>query len=445
MNNRHGRTVRSRYPLLLWCTLVLSLPCQASPVIERWTTSNGIQVLFVAAPEIPMVKLRVVFAAGSAADESTPGISILTNALLDEGTDRLSADEFHARLEDTGADMGAGVTRDMAWLGLQCLTAPELAAPATALMRAALLKPRFATGDFSRVRKQMLAGLRQEQGSPRALAMRAMHQALYGHHPYAMPENGTEASVTALAPPMVAAFHQRYYVSENALVVMVGALTHQAAVQMAESLVGGLPHGVPAPALPAVPVLTEGVFRRVDFPGEQSHVIYAQLGISRLDPDYFPLVVGNHVLGGNGAVSLLFDEIREKRGLSYSVDSYFEPMAAAGPFVVSLQTDFHQETEARKVLETILSRFLSDGPTEAALEAAKRNLMGGFPLRIESNGKLLEYLTVIGFYHLPPDYLDTYTRAVEKVTRTQVREAFQRRIQMSRMAKITVGRSLSSP
>jgi zinc protease len=183
----------------------------------------------------------------------------------------------------------------------------------------------------------------------------------------------------------------------------------------------------------------------ISFPATQSHLIFAQAGISRQDPDYFPLVVGNHVLGANRAVSLLFHEIREKRGLSYSVDSYFEPMAAAGPFVISLQTDHRRTREAREALEETLRNFIANGPDEAALAAARQNLIGGFPLRIDNNSKLAEYLTVIGFYDLPLDYLDTYPRAVAAVTGAQIRAAFGRRINLAKMAKITVGPAASPP
>ena len=422
-------------PALVW----------SSPRIEHWETTQGIPVLFVAAPEIPMLTLRVVFAAGSAYDGATPGLASLTSGLLGEGTQALSTDEFHRQMEATGAQLSAGATRDMAWVSLRSLTDPNNAEPALMLATAALSRPRFAKEDFARMRQQMLAGLQQEKGSPGSIADKAMRHAIYGDHPYARPSEGTEASVAAFALATVGAFYKRYYVADNALVVMVGAVTREAAARIAETLVADLPRGARAPAVPGVSPPIPGQSLRIDFPGEQSHILFAQPGISRHDPDYFPLVVGNHVLGGNGPVSLLFNEIREQRGLSYSVDSSFEPMAAAGPFVIRLQTDHRREQEAQKVLQATLGAFLAAGPSEAALLAAKHNLIGGFPLRIDSNSKLMEYLTVIGFYDLPLEYLDTYPRAVEAVTAAQIREAFQRRVRIANMAQITVGPRATNP
>jgi len=412
--------------------------CAASPSIQRWHAED-VPVLFVAAPEIPMFKVRVVFAAGSARDGAAAGLASLTNALIGEGTSTLTTDEFHRRLENTGAQIGGGTTRDMAFLSLKSLSDHRIAQPAVALLNAALVEPRFDAADFARARQQMLAGLEQEKSSPAALGERAMHRAIYGKHPYALPRSGTEASVATLSLEAVRDFHRRLYVRKNALVVIVGALSRAEAETLATQVLAGLPMGERAPALPPVPPLTEERTERVEFPGAQSHLIFAQPGISRHDPDYFPLVVGNHVLGGNGSVALLFQEIREKRGLSYAVDSYFEPMAEAGPFVVSLQTDHRREREARTVLFDTLQRFIAEGPGETALEAAKQNLIGGFPLRIDSNTKLAEYLTIIGFYDLPLDYLEAYPRAVAAVTAAQVREAFQRRVRLAQMAKITVG------
>ena len=150
--------------------------------------------------------------------------------------------------------------------------------------------------------------------------------------------------------------------------------------------------------------------------------------------------MGNHVLGGSGLVSILADEIREKRGLSYSVYSYFMPMREPGLFQLGLQTKNAQAEEALQVLRETLEKFVEEGPTQEQLQAAKQNITGGFPLRISSNSKIVEYLAVIGFYDLPLDYLDTFTGKVEAVTAEQIRDAFKRRIDPRRMVTVEVGR-----
>ncbi|MSR16033.1 MAG: insulinase family protein [Gammaproteobacteria bacterium] len=410
----------------------------ATPAIQRWTTDNGVPVYFMPAPEIPMFKLRVVFDAGSARDRKSAGLAMLTSALLGEGTVDLSTDDFHAQVEATGAQIGSGVLRDMAWISLRSLTDPTTAEPALQLLRAMLVSPRFSEDIFDRARKQIQAGLQNEKVAPEALGDKALQRAIYHAHPYGTPTGGTETSIAGLAPADVQAFHARYYTTSNAIVVIVGALSPQQARLVANEIVEGLPVGEPAPALPEVTELSEGSDEHIPLAGQQSHLFYGQVGIKRKDPDYFSLVVGNHVLGGN-ATSILFNEIREKRGLSYSVSSYFEPMAERGPFLTTLQVDSARLTEARAVLEETLAKFIEVGPTRAQLDAAKRNLIGSFPLRIDNNSKLLEYLTVIAFYRLPLDYLESYPRSVAAVTLAEVKDAFKRRIALGHMARITVG------
>ena len=159
----------------------------------------------------------------------------------------------------------------------------------------------------------------------------------------------------------------------------------------------------------------------------------------RGDPDYFTLYVGNHILGGSGLVSRMSKEIREKRGLSYSASSYFSPMEQNGPYLLSLQTRNDQTDAALAVLRDTLKEFIKDGPTDAELEAAKKNITGGFALRVDSNSKILDYLVVIGFYGLPLDYLDTFNANIMAVTREQIVDAFRRRVSPDSMATVIVG------
>jgi zinc protease len=167
--------------------------------------------------------------------------------------------------------------------------------------------------------------------------------------------------------------------------------------------------------------------------------------MARHDPDFFPLLVGNHVLGSSGLVSLLGEEVRNKRGLSYSVYSGLLPMRQAGPFMAVAQTKNSQTAEALAVIRQTVADFVANGPTPKQLDEAKRNLTGGFPLRIASNAKILEQLAVIGFYDYPLDWLDTYVAKVDAVTVEQVRDAFQRRIDPDRWIAVVVGGDRVAP
>ena len=223
------------------------------------------------------------------------------------------------------------------------------------------------------------------------------------------------------------------------MISIVGDLDRKAAETLAAELLSALPAGERAAPVPPVPLLEEATEKRISHPSSQTHVRMGAPGMRRGDPDYFPLYVGNHILGGGVLVSRLFQEVREKRGLSYGVSSSFSPMEQAGPYTLSLQTKNTQVDEALAVLREVLQKFIDEGPTEAELVAAKKNITGGFPLRIESNKNIREHVTMMGFYGLPLDYMDTFNDKVMAVTREQIMDAFRRRVLTNKMATVIVG------
>jgi zinc protease len=421
--------------------LFVTAQALAAPAIQTWTTANGARVLFVPAPEIPMLDVRVVFDAGSARDGDNAGLMNLVNSLLAEGAGEWDADEIAERLDGVGARLNTGSLRDMAWVSVRTLTQETARKTALETMAQILGAPTFETKELERLRESMLAGLRQSEQSPGSVAKKAFYHSVYGDHPYAIDMQGTKVSIEGLRREDVVAAYQRYYVAGNTVIAIVGALDRQAAEAVAEQVSSGLKTGQAAPSLPAVETLTGPELTRLSFPSSQSHIYAGQPGMERGDPDYFPLYVGNHVLGGSGLVSVLSEEVREKRGLSYSVYSYFVPMHRPGPFMMGLQTKNEQAQEALQVMMEVLRKFVREGPSEEALDAAKRNITGGFPLRIASNAKIVEYLAVIGFYGLPLDYLDTFNDKVNAVTAAQIKDAFQRRVRPDRLVTVILGRS----
>ena len=224
------------------------------------------------------------------------------------------------------------------------------------------------------------------------------------------------------------------------MVAIVGDLSRVQAEQMAQTLVGGLPAGRPAAALPPVPALPRARDIHLTQATAQTQVLMGEPVLRRGDPDYFALYVGNHILGGSGMVSRIAQEVREKRGLAYSAYSFFIPMRRAGPYQLGLQSKNSSADEALQVLRATLKRFLADGPSAKELKEAKENITGGFPLNIDSNSKLVGYLAMIGFYRLPLDYLGRFNSRVEAETLAQIRDAFHRRRHPARMVPVTVGR-----
>lgn len=429
--------------LLLSVSLIWSSVVLATPDIQHWETGNGARVYYVHAPQLPMMDIRVIFDAGSARDENKPGLAAFTNGMLEEGAGKgkraLDADTIADRFDSVGATFSLDSARDMATLSLRSLTKFTLFSQALETMALVINQPSFPSDSLERVRKQMLIGLRYEEQSPGTIASKAFYSALYGDHPYAIPSSGTTESVSALTRRELSAFYRRYYVGRNAMVAIVGDLDRAAASKVAEQLVGRLPEGERAEALPPVADLPAATTINKRHPSKQTTVLIGQPGSRRGDPDYFPLYVGNHVLGGNGLVSRISEEVREKRGLAYSAYSYFNPMRAEGPFTMGLKTRNDQSEEAMAVMRKTLQRFIDEGPSEEELEASRSNITGGFPLKIDSNKDIVSYIGMIGFYQLPLDYLDRFTERVNAVTVEQIRDAFRRRIHSDRMVTITVG------
>ena len=423
--------------LVLWVCAITVV--QAMPAIQHWQTSNGAPVYFVPAHELPMVDVSVTFAAGSARDAGNYGVAQMTSTLLDKGADGLSADEIAIRAESLGAELSTGSARDMAWASIRSLSDAAHLQPALTLLQQVLGKPDFNKKDFERERQRKLISIRRSEQSPSTVAGYRFFLAAFGDHPYAMRSIGTQESLDAMQLKDIRAYYKKYYVAANAIVSIVGDLDRKAAEKLAESLMSDLPAGKHAEAVPPVPQLKQATEQRISHPSSQTHIRMGQPGMHRGDPDYFPLYVGNHVLGGGGLVSLLFKEVREKRGLSYGASSYFSPMEQDGPFLVTLQTRNDQVDEALAVARDTLQAFIDNGPTDKQLIAAKKNITGGFPLRIDSNSKIQEYMTMIGFYGLPLDYLDTFSDKVMAVTREQVQDAFKRRVSQQRMVTVIVG------
>jgi zinc protease len=424
----------------IFLTLVLLLPqaVLAIPEIQHWSMSNGAQVYFSQATEIPMVDARVVFDAGAARDGDHPGIAALTNSLLSEGAGELDADMIAERLDNLGAKLGSGSLRDMAWLSIRSLTEKQVMKEAMELTSLILSKPTFEEQSFERIRKSMLVGIEASKQSPSKLAENAFMQAVYGSHPYASPPEGTEESLNAITVDQIRGYYKQYYVARNAIVAIVGDMSRVQAEQLAELLAGSLESGEKAADLPSVPD-TKDATVRVIHPSTQTHVWVGQAGMKRSDPDYFPLYVGNHALGGSGLVSLLSDEVREKRGFAYSVYSYFSPMRELGPFEMALQTKNSHASEALKVMRETTQKFIEVGISDEQLTASKQNITGGFALRLDSNSKLAENLAVIGFYGLPLDYLNRFNERIEAVTVKDVKDAFKRRVKVDDMVTVIVG------
>ncbi len=426
--------------ILILC-LIITSPVFASPDIQQWQSENGVRTLFVAAPELPMADIAVTFDAGSGRDGKLAGLSQLTHSLLNAGYAKLDADAVAEQFEDVGARFGASVHLDRSTVTLRTLTDEDLFKQALSTYISVLTQPSFPGKDFQRLKNQALIAIKDEEQRPGDIASKTFYKAIYGDHPYSQPTLGYKESINKITLKDIKDFHQQYFVAENALITIVGGIDTNKAKHIAEYIASNMKQGEKPKALasPNTKFPTEDIF--IPYPSQQAHVYLGELGVARGDPDYFSLYVGNHILGGGGFTSRLVKEVRVERGLSYSVYSYFFPMQLNGPFVLGLQTRADQAQHAAEVSLETVEKFIAEGPTDEELELSKKNIIGGFPLRIDNNRDILGYLSVIGYYDLPLDYLDTFTDKIAAITKKDIREAFSRKLELNKMIKIVVGGS----
>ena len=407
--------------------------------IQTWKSTKGAKVLFVNAPQLPMIDIRLVFNAGSARDGVQYGIASLTNTMLSQSAGDWSTDELAERFEAVGANFSTSALRDMAIMSLRSLTDETLLRQAINTFKAVASKPSFKQDEVERKRDHQLISIQNAQQSPGSIANNAFYGAVYKGHPYAHSVKGTKDSVSAIKIEDLKRFYSRYYVAANLTIAIVGNVDQKQAYALAEELTAGLNKGKAAEKLPELEMPAQALKEHTEYDATQTHILVGQPGMKRGDADYYNLYVGNHILGGSGFGSRIMEEIREKRGLAYSSYSYFLPMQVQGPFTMGLQTKNSKTTEALEILNKTLLDFIEKGPTKEELEHSKKNITGGFPLRVDSNKDITTYLAVIGFYDLPLDYLNTFNSKVNAVTLETIKDAFKRRIHPDKLATITVG------
>ncbi len=425
--------------LLLVLLSLLSVQAYAIPDIQRWQTDNGARVMYVHVNGLPMMDARVVFDAGSARDDGLSGLAALTNGLLAEGAGGQTAQVLAEQFESVGAELENDSLRDMAIVGVRSLTDKAYLDKALDTLATVLTQPDFNQKEFERELARMKVSVTARKQSPSAIASEAFFKAVYGDHPYAAASGGTEESLEKMNLEAIKVFYQNYYVAKNALIVIVGAVERPQAEMIANKLSAGLAVGEKAAAIAAVKPLDEEKIIRIQYPSKQAHIYMGQPGMKRGDEDYFSLYMANHPFGGSGFASRLVKTIREDRGLAYSVYSYFSPMREAGPFMMGMQTRVDQTDQAVELLRAELEKYIKEGPEKDELADSISNVVGSFPLNLDSNGKLMGYLAMMGFYDLPDDYLQTFVEQVESVSTSDARKAMQRRIKMDKMVTIIVG------
>lgn len=430
---------------------VLSLGLLASAhailPIEQLESFKGAKAYLVQTKSLPMVDIEISIDAGDRYDPADKsGLATVAGQLLSYGAKSSKGLLTEAQIADEIADLGANVSisvgGERAIMRIRSLSRQDLRERAVQLASSLLAAPTYDPKILAREKQRMTTAILESETKPEAVLERRFRKSVYGNYPLGnSPSVQTVANISAAD---LQQFHKQFYRGDRMIVSIVGDVGQSEAAQIVQDLLKDVPQS--GPSIAALPELgrspVEPLNQReisIPFSTQQAHIAMGMTAITRNNPDYFPLLVGNYVLGGGGFVSQLVSEVREKRGLAYSVFSYFAPGKDTGIFQAGVQTKSDQAALAVEVMSATIEKFIANGPTQKELDAAKANLMNGFPLRIDNNRKLLDNVSAIAWNNLPLNTLEIWTKQVEAVTLDQVKAAFQKYLAMDRMKIVILG------
>ena len=420
--------------------LLLAFPAHAAgPLAEREILPNGAVLLVAERPAIPIVVLRVSVPAGSVHDPADGlGLANLTAALLTRGTARRSGPELDRAIEFVGGSLEAGAGRDGATVSLSVLK-KDLALGLD-LLAEVLQQPVFPPDEVARKVADIQGALRRSEQSPETLAGRALGAMIFPGHPYGRPSAGTIESVGRLTREQVVEFYRLHYRPDGASIVAVGDVTVAEIRQALMQRLSGW--SAPLSSLPPVPKpapTARAEARTIKRDLSQTTVLLGRPAIRQDDPDYFPLAVATYVLGG-GSASRLYTRVREERGLAYSVYSTVQPGRYGSSYLVSLQTRTDSVALAVRLVREEMARIGREPIAEAELELAKSYLIGSFPLRLDTSGKLAGFLSAVEENGLGLDYPDRYKERIARVTPADVRRVAAKYLDPGTFCSVLVGK-----
>ena len=431
------------------CLFAFGLLSNANAIlpIEKLDSYKGAKAYLVQTRALPMVDIEVSIDAGDRYDPAgKSGLADMVAGLMNYGargekgvlTEAQIADE----IADLGANIGLSVSGERAILRIRSLSRKDLRDRAVQLASAMLSAPTYDPKIVEREKQRTMTSLLEAETKPEFVLERRFKKSVYGNYPLA--DSPTVKSVAAVGVNDLRQFHKQFYRGDRMIVSIVGDVDRAQAEEIVTALLKQIPaSGQPIAKLPELerspvePLAQREV--QIPFDSQQAHIAMGMTAVARNNPDYFPLLVGNYILGGGGFVSRLMAEVREKRGLAYSVFSYFIPGKENGIFQAGLQTKSDQAALALEVMSSTTAQFIADGPTPSELAAAKANLVNGYPLRIDNNRKLLDNVSSIAWNDLPLDTMDVWTKQVEAVTLEQVNAAFKKYLAMDRMKIVVLG------
>lgn len=430
------RILTAAAALLVWCALAIS--AQATE-IQRVTSPGGIEAWLVEEHSIPLVAVEFAFRGGAAQDpDGKAGLSNLVSGLLDEGAGDIASQQFQETLQDLAVKLSFNTGRDAFRGEMKTLTRHK--DEAFELLRLALTEPRFDAQPVERIRQQVLSGLRFDATDPDEIAGRLWFDMAFEDHPYARQSEGTPETVAGLTVEDLRGYVARNFARDNLVIAVVGDISPDDLAARLDQVFGALPEKSDLAPVPDTAIAKGPARRIVELDVPQTVIRFGQQGIPRKDPDFIPAYLVNHILGGGSFSSRLYTEVREKRGLAYSVYSFLYPLDHAALFIGGVATQNERAAESLSTIQAEIERLARDGPTAEELAAAKSYLKGSYALRFDTSGKIAGQLVAIQLEDLGIDYINRRNDLIDAVTIGQAKAAAQRLLAGGGMIVAVVGR-----
>ena len=408
--------------------------------IQNVTSPGGISAWLVEEHSLPLLTLQFGFMGGSSQDpDGKPGVANFLSAMLDEGAGDIKSEEFQEQVGQLAVKMRFEASRDSFTGTFQTLSVNR--DKATDLLALAITKPRFDTEAADRMRRQMLSNIQFDNKDPEKMAERAWFATAYPGHPYGRPSHGTAESVAAVGPADLEAYRSRVFARDNLKVAVVGDIDAATLGVLLDKVFGGLPAKSQLTAIPAVEPRTGPTQTLIEMDIPQSVANFGQAGMKRKDPDFIAAFILNYIIGGGGFSSRLMDEVREKRGLAYSVYSFIDPMQRSSVYMGGVATKTDGMDKSLEVIRGVLSSMSKDGPTEEELAEAKQYLTGSYALNFTSSSAICGQLLGLQLQDLPIDYIDTRNAKVDGISIQDIRRVAKKLLRPNELIVTVVGKA----
>ncbi len=410
-----------------------------SILIEKVKSTIGIEAWLVRDHTNPIISTRFAFRGGSSLDpKNLSGVASMTASLLDEGAGKFNSKTFQSALEDRVISLRFNAQRDS--LRGRLITLVENRETAFNLLKLALTDPRFDQEPVERIRSQILASIRQATENPNAIANKILFEKLFPNHPYGRPSNGTLASVAAITRENLITFTRSRLARNNLIIGVVGDITPETLAKKLDDVFGSLPAKATSWDIPEVSPKSDGSIIVIEKNIPQSSIVFADAGLKRNHPDFYAAYLMNHILGGGGFTSRLYNTIREKHGLAYSVYSGLHPLEKAGLIFGGAGTTNAKVSETLNLLRQEWTHMAENGVTEEELTDAKAYQIGSYPLRFGSSGSIAAMLVSIQMDNLDADYINRRNDLIKGVTKKAVDRIAKTLLRPNRLNVVVVGK-----